>query len=129
MKISKLVIALLAGSLAFSSGASVAFAQQKKAAKPVKFEFAENPANKNDGIFLLDGKPFQIRGGEIHPQRIPREYWEHRIKMCKAMGLNTIAFYAMWNDFEQPDGSFDFKTGNRDLAAFRNFGFLIFKTL
>lgn len=34
------------------------------------------------------------------------------------MGLNTIAFYVFWNDHEQPDGSFDFKTGNRDLAAF-----------
>lgn len=107
------------GLSAFLAGTpSAAFAQQKKAPKAVKFEFAENPANKNDGVFLLDGKPFQIRGGEMHPQRIPREYWDHRIKMCKAMGLNTIAFYTMWNDFEQPDGSFDFKTGNRDIAAF-----------
>ncbi|MGN0835097.1 MAG: beta-galactosidase [Candidatus Spyradosoma sp.] len=118
MKISKIVIALLAGALALSAGVPVASAQQKKAPKAVKFEFAENPANKNDGIFLLDGKPFQIRGGEMHPQRIPREYWDHRIKMCKAMGLNTIAFYTMWNDFELPNGTFDFKTGNRDIAAF-----------
>ena len=41
--------------------------------------------------FLLDGKPFQIRSGEIHPNRIPQEYWRHRIQMAKAMGLNTIA--------------------------------------
>lgn len=34
------------------------------------------------------------------------------------MGLNTIAFYVFWNDHEQPDGSFDFKTGNRDLEGF-----------
>lgn len=73
---------------------------------------------KNGEEFLLNGKPFQIRAGEIHPQRIPREYWRHRIRMCKAMGLNTIAFYVMWNDIEQPDGSFDFKTGNRDIGAF-----------
>ena len=92
-KISKLVIALLAGTLALSSGVPAAFAQQKKAPKAVKFEFAENPANKNDGIFLLDGKPFQIRGGEMHPQRIPREYWDHRIKMFKAMRLNTNTIY------------------------------------
>lgn len=104
----------------FFAGTLDAFsAPQKKSSKAAgTFTFAENPKNKNDGIFLLNGEPFQIRGGEIHPQRIPREYWDHRIKMCKAMGLNTIAFYTMWNDFEQPDGSFDFKTGNRDIAAF-----------
>jgi len=39
--------------------------------------------------FLLDGQPFQIRSGEIHPDRIPPEYWQHRIRMAKAMGLNT----------------------------------------
>ena len=38
--------------------------------------------------------------------------------MCKAMGLNAISSYFAWNDFEQPDGSFDFKTANRDVAAF-----------
>lgn len=72
----------------------------------------------NGQEFLLNGKPFQIRGGEMHPQRIPKEYWRHRIRAAKAMGLNTIAFYTFWNDFEQADGSFDFKTGNRDIATF-----------
>lgn len=38
----------------------------------------------DDGItFLLDGAPFQIRSGEMHPARIPREYWRHRIQMAK----------------------------------------------
>ena len=36
--------------------------------------------------FLLDGKPFQIISGEMHPARIPVEYWRHRIQMAKAMG-------------------------------------------
>ena len=45
--------------------------------------------------FMLDGKPFQIRSGEIHPQRVPREHWLHRIRAAKAMGLNTIAFYVL----------------------------------
>lgn len=105
------------GLSAFVAGTSSALVAQQKSSAGT-FAFAENPANKKDGIFLLDGKPFQIRGGEFHPQRVPREYWDHRIKMCKAMGLNTIAFYTMWNDFEQPDGTFDFKTGSRDIAAF-----------
>ncbi len=28
--------------------------------------------------------------GEIHPARIPKEYWRHRIQTAKAMGCNTI---------------------------------------
>lgn len=116
--LSKIIVPASVALSVFLAGTAELSAQQKKSAKAGTFEFAPNPQNKNDGVFLLNGKPFQIRGGEIHPQRIPREYWDHRIKMCKAMGLNTIAFYTMWNDFEQPDGSFDFKTGNRDIAAF-----------
>jgi len=41
--------------------------------------------------FLLDNKPFQIIGGEMHPARIPKEYWRHRIQMAKEMGCNTNA--------------------------------------
>ncbi len=105
-----------ASAAAFFLGNAPLEAQQKKSSGT--FEFSKNPLNGNDGIFLLNKKPFQIRAGEFHPQRVPAEYWEHRIKMCKAMGLNTIAFYTMWNDFEQPDGKFDFSTGNRNIAAF-----------
>lgn len=68
--------------------------------------------------FLLDGKPFQIISGEMHPARIPREYWRHRIQMAKAMGCNTIAAYVFWNYLESAPGVFDFRTGNRDIAAF-----------
>lgn len=68
--------------------------------------------------FLLDGKPFQIRGGEIHPERVPREYWRHRIQMAKAMGLNAISIYVFWSQHEAEEGKFDFKTGNLDTAEF-----------
>ncbi len=67
--------------------------------------------------FMLDGVPFQIRSGEIHPQRVPRQHWRHRIRAAKAMGLNTIAFYTFWNALEQPDGSWDF-SGRNDIGAF-----------
>lgn len=68
--------------------------------------------------FMVDGRPLQIRAGELVPQRIPREYWRHRVQMCRAMGLNAVSCYFMWNGFELEDGSFDFKTGSRDVAAF-----------
>ncbi len=68
--------------------------------------------------FLLDGKPFQIISGEMHPARIPREYWQNRIQMAKAMGCNTIAVYVFWNYLETSPGKWDFSSENRDIAAF-----------
>jgi len=70
------------------------------------------------GAFLLDGTPFQIIAGEMHYARIPREYWRHRLRMARAMGLNTIATYVFWNYHEVRHGVFDFHSGNRDLAEF-----------
>jgi beta-galactosidase len=70
-----------------------------------------------DSTFLLDGKPLQIISGEMHNTRIPREYWRARMKMAKAMGLNTVGTYVFWNAQEPEPGKFDF-TGNNDIAAF-----------
>lgn len=67
--------------------------------------------------FLLNGKPFVVKAAEVHYPRIPRAYWEHRIKMCKSLGMNTICIYVFWNIHEQREGQFDF-TGNNDIAAF-----------
>lgn len=68
--------------------------------------------------FLLDGKPFQLIGGEMHYSRIPPEYWRHRIRMAKAMGCNTIAVYVFWNYHETAEGKFDFTSAGRDIARF-----------
>jgi beta-galactosidase len=70
-----------------------------------------------DSTFLLNGKPFVVKAAEMHYPRIPRAYWEHRIKMCKALGMNTICLYVFWNIHEAEEGKFDF-TGNNDVAAF-----------
>ena len=70
-----------------------------------------------ENTFLLNGKPFVVRAGELHYPRIPREYWEHRIQMCKAMGMNTICIYLFWNYHEQQQGKYDF-TGQADVAEF-----------
>jgi beta-galactosidase len=67
--------------------------------------------------FLLDGKPFVIRSGEMHYPRVPREYWRDRMKKAKAMGLNTITTYIFWNLHEPKPGVFNF-TGNLDVAAY-----------
>jgi beta-galactosidase len=67
--------------------------------------------------FLLDGKPFQIISGEMHYERIPRAYWRARLRMARAMGLNTVATYVFWNIHEPQPGVFHF-SGNADLAEF-----------
>ncbi|KAK4247361.1 glycosyl hydrolases family 35-domain-containing protein [Corynascus novoguineensis] len=66
--------------------------------------------------FYLNGDKYQIIGGQIDPQRVPREYWEQRLQMAKAMGLNTIFSYLYWQDIEPSPGQFDF-TGMNDVAA------------
>lgn len=67
--------------------------------------------------FMLDGKPLQIRSGEIHYARVPKAEWRNRIQMAKAMGLNTICTYVFWNLHETKKGEFDF-SGEKDVAGF-----------
>ena len=67
--------------------------------------------------FLLDGQRLQIRCGEIHAARVPREYWRHRLQMAKAMGLNTVCAYLFWNLHEPRPGQYVW-TGQADDAEF-----------
>ena len=69
------------------------------------------------GTFLLNGRPFVVKAAELHYLRIPKPYWEHRIRLCKALGMNTICAYVFWNAHEPSPGVFDF-TGQNDLAEF-----------
>jgi len=83
--------------------------------------YAKNNVKHNFEVgekhFLLDGKPFIVKAAEVHFTRIPREYWEHRIQMCKALGMNTLCLYIFWNAHEPEEGVFDF-TGQNDVAEF-----------
>lgn len=67
--------------------------------------------------FLLDGQRFQIRCGEMHAARVPREYWRNRLRMAKAMGLNAVCAYLFWNQIEPQPGKFDW-SGQADAAEF-----------
>lgn len=70
-----------------------------------------------DSKFVLDGNPFQVRSGEIHYARVPAAEWRNRIRMAKAMGLNTISTYVFWSYHETTKGNFDF-SGEKDVAQF-----------
>ena len=59
--------------------------------------------------FLLDGKPFVIRCGEIHYARIPHQYWRNRLQMLRAMGCNAVGCYMFWNYHEREPGKFHWR--------------------
>lgn len=67
--------------------------------------------------FLFDGKPYQIISGEMHYTRVPRAYWRDRLRMARAMGLNTITTYVFWNVHEPRPGVYDF-SGQNDVAEY-----------
>jgi beta-galactosidase GanA len=69
--------------------------------------------------FYIDGNPIQLLGGQMDPQRIPRQYWKDRIEKAKAMGLNTVFSYIYWHFLEPSPGVFDWEgvDGANDIAA------------
>lgn len=103
-------LATIGVSLLLSIGAMTGFQSCAPKAESGTFEAGK-------GSFLLNGKPFVVKAAELHYPRIPRAYWEHRIKQCKALGMNTICLYVFWNFHEEKPGEFDF-TGQKDLAEF-----------
>jgi beta-galactosidase len=98
------VLVLLLASFAFSASA------ETKPANAPSFTVEGNH-------FLLNGRPLKVISGELHYARIPREYWRQRLRMAKAMGLNTVATYVFWNVHEPKPGVYSF-SGNADVAAF-----------
>lgn len=107
----KKTIVLLSLLFIVSKGLSQKMSDNDQVIKTVTdFKIGEND-------FLLNGKPFVIRCGEMHFARIPKEYWIHRLKMAKAMGLNTVCAYLFWNMHEPEPGKFNW-TGMADAAEF-----------
>ena len=103
MALTSLCVAGLAGLVTMSAAADTT---------PVKGKF-----EAGKGTFLLNGNPYVVKAAELHYPRIPREYWDHRIKMVKALGMNTVCLYVFWNAHEPKPDQFDF-TGQNDLREF-----------
>jgi len=72
---------------------------------PHKFELT-------GGNFVLDGAPFRLVAGEMHLPRVLPEFWDQRIKQARAMGLNAVSLYVMWNQLEPKEGQFNFEGFN-----------------
>lgn len=100
-------------------GASTTADIEKATDKETDKGTAANPGTftAGKGTFLLDGAPFTVKAAELHYPRIPKEYWEQRIQLCKALGMNTICLYVFWNVHESQPDQFDFN-GQNDLREF-----------
>jgi len=80
-------------------------------------------------VFLLFGAaparaqtqpPFFLYGATFFYERIPRAQWALALQRYRAMGINTIDLYVMWNWHEIHDGDFDFTgrtNARRDLVG------------
>ncbi|MFJ4685040.1 beta-galactosidase family protein [Streptomyces sp. NPDC088789] len=67
--------------------------------------------------FSLDGRPLRLLSGALHYFRVLPEQWPHRLRMLRAMGLNTVETYVPWNLHEPRPGAYDF-SGIADLDRF-----------
>ncbi|MEU0740449.1 beta-galactosidase family protein [Streptomyces sp. NPDC006134] len=67
--------------------------------------------------FVLDGRPLRVLSGALHYFRVLPEQWPHRLRMLRALGLNTVETYVPWNFHEPRPGTYDF-TGMADVGAF-----------
>jgi beta-galactosidase len=87
------------------------------AATPLPNDGKSHQFSARNGQFAIDGQPIEIIAGEIHPSRIPYQFWEDRIKKARAMGLNTVSVYIFWNQLEPAEGKFNWE-GCNDIRRF-----------
>lgn len=111
-------------SLLISTSTAASASAPASAVSPINPWFGPNPPSAippftyNRTTFLLHGKPFQIIGGQMDPQRIPHQYWRDRLSKARAMGLNTIFSYVYWNLLEPEMGRWTWHDAQNDIAAY-----------
>jgi amino acid transporter len=59
-------------------------------------------------VFEVDRKPFFVFGAAFFYERLPRSEWAASLSALRALGINTLDLYVIWNWHETADGRFDF---------------------
>lgn len=71
-------------------------------------------------VFTVNGEPYYVYGAAFFYERTPRDEWRADLERYKALGINTIDVYLIWN-WHEPDATtvdFDGHTNaRRDLHA------------
>ncbi len=62
-----------------------------------------------DGMFLLNGKPFFLYSGEVQYFRLKKATWKNILLKAKKANLNTVSSYIPWCWHERREGIFDFR--------------------
>ncbi|MDE5674950.1 MAG: beta-galactosidase, partial [Muribaculaceae bacterium] len=83
----KPTIALIAASL-IASSAGAAIAELPVLSNVAGQTVSAGKFESGNGTFLLNGAPFVVKAAELHYPRIPKPYWDQRIQLCKALGMN-----------------------------------------
>ena len=81
----------------------------------------EMKTERGNGYLLVGGKPFYIRGGEIHYFRLKKDQWKDRVKKLKAASMNTVSSYIPWFWHEPEEGRIDLEgktLPERDIRGF-----------
>lgn len=59
-------------------------------------------------VFTVNGKPFFVYGAAFFYERTPRDEWRRDLEAYRAIGINTIDLYLMWNWHEPNPHTVDF---------------------
>lgn len=62
---------------------------------------------RTDTCLVVDGKPFYLRGGEIHYFRLKKKDWRPRVETLKQTHMNTVSTYMPWFWHEPEEGKID----------------------
>ncbi len=71
-------------------------------------------------VFTVDGRPFYVYGAAFFYERTPRDEWRTDLESYRALGINTIDLYLIWNWHEPDEHTIDFDghtNPRRDLHA------------
>lgn len=58
--------------------------------------------------FTVDGKPFFVYGAAFFYERTPRDEWRSDLESYRALGINTIDLYLIWNWHAPDERTLDF---------------------
>ena len=59
-------------------------------------------------VFAVDGRPFYVYGAAFFYERTPVAQWRNDLERYRAMGINTIDLYLIWNWHEPDAHTIDF---------------------
>ncbi|MEO6912860.1 MAG: amino acid permease [Candidatus Baltobacteraceae bacterium] len=59
-------------------------------------------------VFTVNQQPYFVYGAAFFYERVPVSEWRASLLAYKALGINTIDLYLIWNWHELRDGQFDF---------------------